>query len=286
MVRETGIPVGLLPVAHGGTSLDQWNPALKEEGRLSLYGFMREQLRSAGGRVCGLLWYQGESDAWDAGTTATYAERFQAFVKNVREDFGWFQAYGLEMPVLWVQLGRLITPIEWGAGPNAWNQIQETQRTLVDSIPNSAMVPAVDLELDDAIHIGRYGLKRLGRRLARVALALLEGHTELPGPRLVQVAVEGENRRCIRVSYSGVADYSFETNHRISGFSVHNRQGEPLEFIYKAEVDVEQPSDILLWLVEPVEPGMTLRYGAGFNPVCTLTDKDDMALPVSGPHEL
>src|SRR5579871_368894 len=34
----TGVPVGLIPCAHGGTTMDQWNPALEAEGEPSLYG--------------------------------------------------------------------------------------------------------------------------------------------------------------------------------------------------------------------------------------------------------
>ena len=32
MVRRTGVPVGLVPCAHGGTSMDQWSPELKDKG--------------------------------------------------------------------------------------------------------------------------------------------------------------------------------------------------------------------------------------------------------------
>ena len=32
MVESTGVPIGLVASAHGGTSMEQWNPAKKEQG--------------------------------------------------------------------------------------------------------------------------------------------------------------------------------------------------------------------------------------------------------------
>ena len=63
MVEATGVPVGLVACAHGGTSMAQWDPAKKGEGGKSLYGSMLRQVKLAGGKVKGVLWYQGESDA-------------------------------------------------------------------------------------------------------------------------------------------------------------------------------------------------------------------------------
>ena len=70
MVESTGVPIGLVACAHGGTSMEQWNPAKKEEGGKSLYGSMLRQVQLAGGKVKGVLWYQGESDANGRGLEA------------------------------------------------------------------------------------------------------------------------------------------------------------------------------------------------------------------------
>jgi len=63
LVRRTAAPIGLIPTAVGGTSLWQWDPALKTKGRESLYGNMLLQFEAAGGHVRGMLWHQGEADA-------------------------------------------------------------------------------------------------------------------------------------------------------------------------------------------------------------------------------
>src|SRR5262249_1035146 len=147
--------------------------------------------------------------------------------------------------------------------------------------PCSGVVPAVDLELDDLIHIGTQGLKRLGRRMARIALHGLRGKSgPPPGPRLSSVAVEGDR---LRVRFEGVAEAGFPPSVRVTALSLHDENGKPVPYIYKTTVDSEHPSDVLLWLIGPVGPNWTLQYGYGFDPACTLTDADDMAVPIFGP---
>ncbi len=63
--------------------MDQWNPAWKDREGESLYGSMFRRVQGAGGRVRGVLWYQGESDANPKGD-APFLQRFEAFVKAVR----------------------------------------------------------------------------------------------------------------------------------------------------------------------------------------------------------
>ncbi len=74
MVESTGVPVGLVACAHGGTSMEQWNPSKKEQGGASLYGSMLRQVKLAGGKVKGVLWYQGESDA-NAATPGKFSPK-------------------------------------------------------------------------------------------------------------------------------------------------------------------------------------------------------------------
>ena len=86
MVRRTGVPVGLIPCMQGGTSMDQWSPALKDKGGDSLYGAMLRRVRAAGGSVRGVLWYQGESDA-TRRQAPEFRRKFEDLVAAVRQDF-------------------------------------------------------------------------------------------------------------------------------------------------------------------------------------------------------
>lgn len=60
MLRRTGVPIGLVPCAHGGTSMEQWSPALRDKQGDSLYGATYRRFLAVGSKVRGVLWYQGE----------------------------------------------------------------------------------------------------------------------------------------------------------------------------------------------------------------------------------
>ena len=62
LADATGVPIGLIPSAHGGTSMQQWEPSRKSMDGDSLYGATLLRVEANGGKVAGILWYQGESD--------------------------------------------------------------------------------------------------------------------------------------------------------------------------------------------------------------------------------
>ncbi len=262
MVRRTGVPVGLLPCAHGGTSMDQWSPSLRDQGGDSLYGATIRRVKLAGGKVTGILWYQGESDA-----SPKAAPRFQAKFENLvaafRADLG--QA---ELPFYYVQIGRHVSKTNVGE----WNQVQEMQRLAARAIPHSGMAPAVDLSLDDGIHVGTQDHKRLGRRLANLALG---GHAISP----VSARMEGG---VVRVVFSGV-NGRLQSRGRISGFTIHDSSGSELPAIFRADFDAAAPDTVVLHVSGKLPDGAVLWYGAGKDPYCNVTDQKDMAAPVFGP---
>ena len=271
LYRRTGVPVGLIASAHGGTSMAQWDPAKREEGGASLYGSMYKQVQNAGGQVAGVLWYQGESDA-NPGAVPQFAARFKGLVEAFRRDFK-----SPELPFYYVQIGRFV--VRRDGAP--WNQIQELQRQAEQEIPHTAVVSVIDLELDDLIHVGTQGLKRVGRRLAKVADRNLFGNKSLQlGPRLTKARLEGE--RTVRVEFESV-NGSLHPRHKVEGFVLRDAQGATLPLIYKAAVDAARPSTVVLSLQNPLPAGATLQYGAGLDPVCNLVDDEDMAALVAGP---
>src|ERR1019366_889897 len=110
--RRTGVPQGILACAQGGTTMTQWDPALRDQGGRSLYGAMIRRFRTHGGRVAGLIWYQGESDA-NVKAGPRYIRRMRRFVQAVRRD-----ARAPRLPVVVVQLARAAAGVEakwWNA---------------------------------------------------------------------------------------------------------------------------------------------------------------------------
>ncbi|MFN0165807.1 MAG: sialate O-acetylesterase [Bryobacteraceae bacterium] len=264
MVKRTGVPVGLLSCAHGGTSMDQWDPAKRDQGGDSLYGSMYRRVKAAGGDVTGVLWYQGESDSSPAAAPL-YQGKFERFIAAVRSDFG-----KPNLPFYYVQIGRFIN----NTNPADWNLVQDVERKIEQTIPNTGVVAAIDLELDDLIHVGTDGLKTLGRRLA-----LLATNGARRGPRPVKAKLEGG---VIRVTFSDVNGRLTGAG-PLTGFTVHDQSGQPVPMIYKIRVDPADGSALLLYHLGKLSPGAMLRYGYGKDPYCNVRDEAGMALPVFGP---
>jgi sialate O-acetylesterase len=273
MVRRTGRPVGLIASAHGGTSMQGWDPALKDQGGASLYGSMCKQVTAAGGKVRGVLWYQGESDA-NAEASVIFPQKFKELIEAMRRDFN-----NPELPFYYVQLGRVILP--WDEA--AWNSIQATQLRTVSEIPHTAVVPAVDLGLDDGIHISTSGLKTLGHRLANIAEANLFGGKVQAGPRVATITRVGTGYGLhLRVAFSDV-NGALTAAGRPSGFSVsEGAAGEVKPCVYNVEIAPDDPNALLVWVNE-FPKDAHLWYGRGIDPYCNISDEAGMALPMFGP---
>jgi sialate O-acetylesterase len=271
MVRRTGVPVGLVPCAHGGTSMDQWNPALKDKGGDSLYGATLRRFQAVGGKVTGILWYQGESDANPKAAPA-FSEKFERLVAAFRADFG-----QPDLPFYYVQIGRHVN----SQNVEYWNAVQEMQRKAEGSIPRVGMVAAIDVDLDDGIHVSTQDQKRVGKRLANLAMRDLFPKVQAPrrGPRFVSARYAGG---VVKVSFSDV-NGRLRAEGRIWGFTIHNDQGEPAPLIYKARVDPQDGSTVWLSIGGKLGEGATLRYGYGKDPYRNLRDEADMGVAVFGP---
>ncbi|MDX9973275.1 MAG: sialate O-acetylesterase [FCB group bacterium] len=274
--RLTGRPVGLVACAHGGTSMGQWDPAKRDEGGRSLYGSMYRRFQAVGGKVRGVLWYQGESDA-NPDAAPIFADLFKNIVQSMRTDFG-----NAELPFYYVQIGRFTNP----ADAKDWNRAQQVQLDCESQIPHSAMVTSINLSLDDGIHIGTQGLKVLGTQFARIAARdLFKAGTVQNGPRPVSAKRNGSpfGMRLL-VTFSGV-NGGLKSDGRVAGFSVSDAEGNPLPNVYDAEISPVDPNTVIVWLSE-APAGAKLWYGRGFDPYCNLTDKEGMGVPVFGPMEI
>ncbi|MCK5861840.1 MAG: sialate O-acetylesterase [Candidatus Hydrogenedentes bacterium] len=274
MIQRTGRPVGLVCTAHGGTSMEQWNPDKKEMEGESLYGSMLAQVRRAGGKVHGVLWYQGESDA-NPDAAAVFPKKFETLVAAIRQDL-----HQPELPFYYVQIGRFTHP---DPKPGPWNLIQTMQLAAEKSIPNSGMVASIDLALDDLIHIGTPGLKRLGVRLANLVAHDLYDGTVLAGPRPENASyIDTPYGKQIHVTFSGVNE-RLAAQGRPVGFSISSgSEGDTVPFLYKVELPEDAPDTAILWVHElPKNP--QVWYGRGLDPCANITDEADMAVPVFGP---
>lgn len=274
MHARTKVPQGLIATAHGGTSMAQWDPALKDKGGDSLYGSMWLSLQAVGQPVAGMLWYQGCSETHPAAAEV-YTARMQDLVAAVRRDLG-----QPRLPWVIVQIGRVV---EKRADPSAWNSVQEQQRLLPTVIPHCDVVPAVDLALDDLIHIAGSAFPELAQRMARVAARLVHGDRR-EKPAIQPKAVRFHDPKppfgpAVEVGFANVVG-GLRTAGLPQGFSIINRDGQPVECIYRTVVE---GGSARLYLTGTAVPGMRVMYGYGTNPVCNAVDGRGMAVPVFGP---
>jgi sialate O-acetylesterase len=276
----TGHNIGLLPCALGSTSMADWNPASRDQGDRSLYGNMIERIRMVGGRIKGVLWYQGESDAGNAATIDAYPSAFLDLVDGIRRDTGI-----PDLPFIYVQISRFCLENQDSAA--SWDTIREKQRTLAARRKNLWVVPAIDLPLDDLIHLGAPGQARLGKRLAQVALTYVYDVKGCGRPidflscEILPPLDTLHNR--MRVKFSGVTGW-LQSQGRPAGFEL--RSDDPKKdgpMVYKVEFDPGDPSAVTVWYSKAITNPVRLYYGAGLNPYVNITDSLDMAIPALGP---
>ncbi len=276
MYRRTGVPQGLIPCAHGGTSMAQWSPDLQDQGGASLYGAMMRRYSKLGQHPSGVLWYQGESDA-NPGGADLYTQKMIELVAATRRDM-----WEPKLPWVVVQLGCHAC----GDDPVSWNRIQEQQRRLPEVIKHLDVAPAIDLELDDGIHIGGRGQQVLGARLARLADKLVHKAKGVkPGIRLKEIAIvptpscqAGAACRSVEVSYANVAG-RLESHGPAVGFVLLDAHGNDVCGIFKTTL---KRNRALLHsnLSRPQLEMLSVSYGHGRHPVCTISDSEGMSIPV------
>jgi hypothetical protein len=273
MLKRSGVPQGLICTAHGGTSMAQWDPKEKGKAGASFYGSMLLSVKATGQPVAGVLWYQGESDAFPEAAPH-YTARMKKLAAATRRDLR-----SPHLPWIVVQLARVFG----GWNPIPWNDIQEQQRLLPDKIKNLEVVAAIDLSLDDSIHISAAAYPRLGARLARMADRLIYGNKkEKSSPRLRKVRINPPQSPAIDWSLDFIFD-GVEGGLRAAGephgfaLVLGNRQSS-MNY-YKTTLHGNRVR------VHLTHNGgeVVAHYGCGAMPICNITDGRDLSLPVLGP---
>lgn len=289
MADYTGVPQGLIACAHGGTSMSQWDPQHKEFGK-SLYGAMLRRLVKNGRNVKGVLWYQGCSDADTDENITKYTDRMIDLVASIRRDFA-----RPDLPVIAVQIATCHT---YDFTPERWNQIQNQQRLLPQKIKSLTVVPAIDLPLDDHIHLSGAGQRTLGRRLAEAAWTLLNEKgkkqktakpkkmekTLLPPLELAPLSIRID--KIPPVTFIDIAvpfkhvEGTLTAPGRPAGFTLFDAAGREVS---PYQITLDGPTvHVRISLVDPIQipdNHFTLCYAPGLKPYCNITDQKNRALP-------
>ncbi|MGA7674447.1 MAG: sialate O-acetylesterase [Rhizomicrobium sp.] len=208
--------------------------------------------------VRGILWYQGESDAWQP---QEYGRLLQALIED------WRKQFGADVPFIVVQLP--------GYGPpstkpeeSMWAELRETQRRVVDETPNTGLAVTIDLGQTDNIH--PTNKQEVGRRLALVAEHLIYGMNVADSGPTPMAAVRKGNTIAVSFAHleKGLAIYESK---RPIGFQVCDKT-KVCSF-----VDAMQNKDEIDLDVTHIRDTATVRYCWADSPICNVYNSE--ALP-------
>jgi hypothetical protein len=140
---------------------------------------------------------------------------------------------------------------------------------------------AIDLCLNDTIHIDSPGLVRLGRRMARQALTLVEKKEFGTGPAFRGLAVRVNDRGLgeVDLDFSGVAEGWFPQR-GMTGFCILDAEGKPHPRcgVTAAYRNPKKKSVIVVRTNTMLQKGDRVAYGKGLHPHCNVVDGGDMPL--------
>ncbi|KAG8373290.1 hypothetical protein BUALT_Bualt11G0008600 [Buddleja alternifolia] len=150
--------IGLVPCAVGATNITAW-----QRGGF-LFNQLVERAQAAlrdGGRIRGILWYQGESNTDNLENVKGYKGKLETFFKDIRSD--------LKLPQL------PIIQVALASGQNATYTEMVRKAQLEIKLPNVTCIDAKGLQIQsDKLHLTTEAEVRLGKMLAGAALKIME----------------------------------------------------------------------------------------------------------------
>ena len=185
--------------------------------------------------IKGVLWYQGESNAHNKDA---HEKLFKLLVQSWRKNWN-----NDEMPFYFVQLSSLNRP--------SWPWFRDSQRRLMEEIPNTGM--AVCTDRGDSLDVHPTRKQEVGERLAYWALNKTYGHRVVPsGPLYKSVSF---NKNVAMVSFDYAEGMKASEGKELRTFEI---AGEDQVF-YPAKAVVEG-SKVKVWSDKVKEPKI-VRYG-------------------------
>lgn len=247
VVSNTQVPIGLIQMAVGGSTLESWMDRKTLEHDDLLVDLLANWRKSdfiqdwARGRadvnlknavnpkqrhpyepaynyeagissligfpIKGVIWYQGESNAHNV---ELFNHEFPLLVKS------WRKKWNYNFPFYYVQLSSIDRP--------SWPYFRDAQRKLQAVVPNSGM--AVSSDLGDSLNVHPTHKKEIGERLALLALKnTYHKNISASGPVAVK-AVQMQNT--IIVNFSHARKLMSSDGSVLKGFEVVNDKGDHL----------------------------------------------------------
>jgi sialate O-acetylesterase len=276
---ETGVPIGLIQSAWGGTFAEPWTA----EDCLEKYPEIRDQIRTLRAspgipadkdvssenalvkdnpaqlfngmiypllnlKITGVLWYQGEKNSQ---RPATYKEVFPNLIHCWRKY--WERP---DLPFLYVQLANWRQPSETPQD-HAWSEIREAQLMTL-SLPYTGMAVAIDLGEAEDIH--PKNKQDVGYRLALNALKIAYGRDIVfQGPLYKSMEIQGD-RVILDFDHKGSGLVAKDKYGYLKGFSMAGSDGK----FYWARAMIKD-NKVVVYSPEVPSP-VEVRYAWAHNP--------------------
>lgn len=210
------------------------------------------------GALRGILWYQGEANAWHAGE---YAELCTTLIRSWRD--GWGQG---DLPFYFVQLAS--SGDEEGSLSNrAWAQLREAQAKAL-ALPATGMVVAIDVREESEQYPVRThptNKQEIARRLALIAEAQVYGIPgDVSGPIFAGVTREGH---ALRVRFTPAGTRLVAHDQPVQALEIAGAD----RIFHAATAEIER--DTLLVSSPAVNEPVAVRYAWSNAPVANLYDE-------------
>ena len=173
--RQDGVRIALVPCAQGGSWINLWQP-----GQTFYTNAVRRAQKALAdappgkGRIRGVLWLQGESDATEP-RYAAYSAKLSTLIQSLRSDLN-----EPELPFIACTIGTFINSNNY---PRV-AEINEVLLTLPDREPHTACVDARDLtgHIGDNMHYSTESQRIIGSRFADAYLSVTADPEEESAP--------------------------------------------------------------------------------------------------------
>ncbi|MBQ8640632.1 MAG: hypothetical protein IJ480_00310 [Clostridia bacterium] len=224
--RVLGYPIGLIQVSKGDTCMTSWcppefpDPIAEKRGlgalRGSLWQLSLDMAAAAGGKIAGVLWYQGCNDADADEWTEIYADRFDCYVTGLRKALG-----APDLPFYTVQLNKSLSEDPGDAAVlRRWAVIKEFQRNAPRRLPHVYVTVSHDQPMSDRIHNNTVANTVIGERLAWLALETEYGRAYFGKAPDLREAVLDRKTGVLRLFFDNVYAYLADLQHPFPDITV------------------------------------------------------------------
>lgn len=158
-----GCEIGIIPAAYGGSSLSQWMPG----ERLFDHAVFQAKLAMRDSDLVGIMWHQGESDAYTAEDSESYCQRFSEMILELRHQ--------LNAETIPLVVGELAECVANSTPPKPYlAEVNLQINRVAKTVPNCALVSVDGLGCrPDNLHFHSNALRELGLRYFEAYKSLL-----------------------------------------------------------------------------------------------------------------